>query len=97
MGNDLQNIQISIVDRSVQGFLLMSCCFCYEGLNRDGFDKDGYDVDGYNRHGYNKEGYNQWGFNRTGYDRAGKRDTQGIYDQNGFDDQCLDIQGMLVV
>ena len=71
--------------------------FCDEGLNRDGFDKDGYNVDGYNRYGYNKEGYNPWGFNRTGYDKAGKKDTQGIYDQNGFDDQCLDIQGMLVV
>lgn len=68
-----------------------------KGLNRDGFDKDGYDVDGYNRYGYDKDGYNRWGFNRTGYDRGGKQDTHRIYDQNGFDDQCLDIQGEVPV
>lgn len=67
------------------------------GLNRDGFDKDGYDVDGYSRYGYNKEGYNRWGFNRTGYDRGGNRDIQGIYDQSGFDDQCLNIQGKMKI
>lgn len=68
-----------------------------KGLNRDGFDKDGYDVDGYNRYGYDKDGYNRWGFNRTEYDRGGKQDTHRIYDQNGFDDQCLDIQGEVPV
>lgn len=67
------------------------------GLNRDGFDRDGYDVDGYNRYGYDKDGYNRWGFNRTGYDRGGKQDTHRIYDLNGFDDQCLDIQGEVPV
>lgn len=67
------------------------------GLNRDGFDRDGYDVDGYNRYGYDKDGYNRWGFNRTGYDRGGKQDTHRIYDLNGFDNQCLDIQGEVPV
>jgi hypothetical protein len=79
------------------GILRKQTIFFLAGLNRDGYDKDGYDLDGYNRYGYNKEGYNRWGFNRTGYDRGGNTDNQGIYDQNGFDDQCLDIQGKIKI